>query len=64
MHPLPETHRTQLRSLAARHGLSSVRVFGSMARNDATSTSDAYIVTIQALRPLMRERVLRESVQI
>jgi predicted nucleotidyltransferase len=94
MHPLLETHRTQLRSLAARHGLSSVRVFGSMARNDATSSSDVDllvesktpvsgfslgamlmdaqdllgrkvdIVTIQALHPLMRERALRESVQI
>jgi len=92
MHPLLETHRTQLRSLAARHGLSSVRVFGSMARNDASSTSDVDllvesktpvsgfslgamlmdaqdllgrkvdIVTTQALHPLMRVRVLRESV--
>ena len=92
MHPLLETHRIQLRSLAARHGLSSVRVFVSMARNDATSTSDVDllveskvpvsgfslgamlmdaqdllgrkvdIVTIQALHPMMRERVLRESV--
>ena len=71
-----------------------MRVFGSMARNDATSSSDVDllvecttpvsgfsldamlmdaqdllgrkvdIVTIQALHPLMRERVLRESAQI
>lgn len=61
MHPLLETHRIQLRSIAARHGLSSVRVFGSMARNDATSSSDIDIVTLQALHPLMCERVLRET---
>ena len=40
MHPLIETHRSQLRSLVTRYGLSSIRVFGSMARNDASSTSD------------------------
>ncbi len=92
MHPLIETHRTQLRSLATRYGLSSIRIFGSMARDDASSTSDVDllveskepvsgfalgamlmdaqellgrkvdIVTIQALHPLMRSRVLQESV--
>ena len=80
--------------MAALHGLSSVRVFGSMARNDASSTSDVDllvesktpvsgfslgamlmdaqdllgrkvdIVTIQALHPLMRERVSRVRHQI
>ena len=92
MHPLIETHRTQLRSLATRYGLSSIRIFGSMARDDASSTSDVDllveskepvsgfalgamlmdaqellgrkvdIVTIQALHPLMRSRVLQEAV--
>lgn len=92
MHPLIETHRMQLRSLATRYGLSSIRVFGSMARNDASGNSDVDllvesmepvsgfslgallmdaqdllgrkvdIVTIQALHPLMRSRVLQESV--
>jgi len=32
-----------------------------MARNDATSSSDIDIVTLQALHPLMCERVLRET---
>lgn len=40
MHPLIEANRPQLRSLAARYGLRSIRVFGSMARNDAHSMSD------------------------
>lgn len=92
MHPLLETHRNELRSLALQYGLRSIRVFGSMARNDASSTSDVDllveskepisgfslgamlmdaqdllgrkvdIVTMQALHPLMRDRVMRESV--
>lgn len=92
MHPLIEIHRTELRSLATRYGLSSIRVFGSMARNDASSISDVDllveskepvsgfslgamlmeaqdllgrkvdIVTVQALHPLMRDRVLHEAV--
>jgi uncharacterized protein with HEPN domain/predicted nucleotidyltransferase len=40
MHPLIESHRAQLRELAARHGVTDVRVFGSMARGDATEASD------------------------
>ena len=35
MHPLIESHRAAIRSLAERHGLRNVRVFGSMARGDA-----------------------------
>lgn len=87
-----ETHRDQFRSLAARRGLGSVRVFGSMARDETSSTSDVDllveckgpvssftlgamlmdaqdllgrkvdIVTVQALHPGMRDRVLREAV--
>lgn len=94
MHQLIEAHRTQLQSLASRYGLSSIRVFGSMARDDASSTSDVDflvqglaplsgfalgallmdaqdllgrkvdIVTINSLHPLMRDRVLRESLPI
>jgi uncharacterized protein len=40
MDPLIESHRTALKALASRHGLRSIRVFGSMARGGATSTSD------------------------
>ena len=92
MHPLIDSHRAQLRSLARRYGLSSMRVFGSMARDDATNASDVDflvegptpssgfllgallmdaqdllgrkvdIVTVNSLHPLMRDRVLRDSV--
>jgi uncharacterized protein len=40
MHSLIEQHREALRLLAQRHGASSVRVFGSMARGDAGRDSD------------------------
>ncbi len=40
MHPLIESHRAEIISIAKHHGLRDVRVFGSMARGDATETSD------------------------
>ena len=40
MHPLIERHRARIRDLAARYGIDDVRVFGSMARDDADSDSD------------------------
>ena len=40
MHPLIEQHRSEIRTIAERHGLRNVRVFGSMARGDATDASD------------------------
>ena len=40
MHPLIEQHRARIRSLAARYGIADVRVFGSMARDDADQDSD------------------------
>lgn len=40
MHPLIETHRAEILSLAERYGLRDVRVFGSMARGDAVDSSD------------------------
>ena len=94
MHPLIESHRMQLRSLASQYGLTSIRVFGSMARDDANNLSDVDflvdasgpvsgfalgallmdaqdllgrkvdIVTVNSLHPLMRDRVLRESLPI
>lgn len=94
MHPLLQSHRTQLRALAVRYGLRSMRVFGSMAREDDDGESDVDllvegqcplsgfslgallmdaqdllgrkvdIVTINSLHPLMRDRVLRESLPI
>ena len=38
--PLIVRHRDALLCLAKRHGLANVRVFGSMARGDATADSD------------------------
>ena len=40
MHPMIEAHRQALRALAQRHGMRSVKVFGSMARDDADASSD------------------------
>lgn len=40
MHPLIETHRSELLALARRRGVTGVRVFGSMSRADATDHSD------------------------
>jgi len=40
MHPLIETHRTELLALAKRRGVTGVRVFGSMSRGDARDNSD------------------------
>ena len=40
MYNLIQKHREQILSLAARHGLENVRVFGSMARGDANESSD------------------------
>ena len=40
MHPLMEDHRSEILALAERHGIRDVRVFGSMAREDADDASD------------------------
>ena len=40
MHPLIENHRQALRALATRYGVRSIKVFGSMARDDADASSD------------------------
>jgi predicted nucleotidyltransferase len=40
MHLLIESHREQLIALSLRHGVTSIRVFGSMVRNDARDDSD------------------------
>lgn len=94
MHPLIESHRAELRSIALRYGVRSIRVFGSMARDDASQTSDVDllveapgsmsgfslgallmdaqdllgrkvdVVTLNALHPLIRDQVLRESMPV
>ena len=83
--------RTDIEQIAARHGVVRMRVFGSVARGEATAQSDidflvetgpitsawfpaglmldleallgrrVEIVTEQALRPELRETVLRDA---
>jgi predicted nucleotidyltransferase len=48
MHALIETHREQLLSLARRRGITSVRVFGSMARDQASDDSDVDLLVTLA----------------
>ncbi|AUN93887.1 MAG: nucleotidyltransferase family protein [Azoarcus sp.] len=40
MHPLIETHRDELKALALRFRVRSIKVFGSMARDDGDESSD------------------------
>lgn len=40
MHPIIEAHRQEILDLAARYGVSDVRVFGSLARDDGDDASD------------------------
>jgi len=48
MHPLIETHRNELRALARRRGVTRVRVFGSMSRDDARDDSDVDLLVTLA----------------
>lgn len=94
MHPLIRSHQKQLRDLASRYGVMRIRVFGSMAREDASETSDVDLLlddtahltgfqlgalqmdaqdllgrkvdllTVNALHPLIRDRVLSEAVPV
>lgn len=43
-----ESHREQLLSLARRRGITSVRVFGSMARDEARDDSDVDLLVTLA----------------
>lgn len=40
MHPLIEAHRLEILAIAEYHGIRDVRVFGSMARDEAHDASD------------------------
>ena len=40
MHSLIKHHRSEILTIAERHGIRDVRVFGSMARGDGDETSD------------------------
>ena len=48
MHPLIETHRRELIELARQRGIGNLRVFGSMARDDARDDSDVDLLVTLA----------------
>lgn len=48
MHPLIETHRTELLALARRRGVTGIRVFGSMTRGDSSADSDVDLLVTLA----------------
>lgn len=48
MHPLIESHRDALLALAKRRGMTGVRVFGSMSRDDAQGDSDVDLLVTLA----------------
>lgn len=94
MDRLIETHRQQILELARQRGARQVKVFGSMATNQATPTSDVdFLVEMQsgtsafalggllkdledllgrqvdmttpnALHPAIRDKVLREAIEL
>lgn len=51
MRSLIESNRPALRVLAHRYGISSMRVFGSMARGDANDSSDVDLL-VEAAKPM------------
>ena len=59
---LLQEKRDQILQIAARHGAYNVRVFGSVARGEASSESDIdFLVNLEAGRSLMDlARLLRE----
>ena len=48
MHPLVQSHRSDILALAESHGLRDVRLFGSMARDDSNETSDVDLLVALA----------------
>lgn len=48
MHALIETHRAELLALARRRGVTGVRVFGSMSRDDGNNNSDVDLLVTLA----------------
>lgn len=48
MHPLVQSHRSDILALAESHGLCDVRLFGSMARDDSNETSDVDLLVALA----------------
>ncbi|HEX4961789.1 MAG TPA: nucleotidyltransferase family protein [Thermoanaerobaculia bacterium] len=56
---LLHTKRDEILSIAARHGASNVRVFGSVARGEATAQSDVdFLVELERGRSLLDHAAL------
>jgi predicted nucleotidyltransferase len=61
---LVEEHREKILELAARHGASNVRVFGSFARGEGTESSDLdLLVTLEEKRSLLDLVGLKQDIE-
>jgi uncharacterized protein len=59
-----ETKRDEILAIAARHGASNVRVFGSVARGEAGSSSDLdLLVTFEPGRSLLDQVGLEQDLE-
>jgi predicted nucleotidyltransferase len=73
-----DRRRAEILRIAARHGASNVRVFGSVARGEAGPESDidllvdleqllgrsVDVATERGLKPRIREHILREAIPL
>jgi len=61
---LIERHREKILELAARHGATEVRVFGSLARGEGTERSDLdLLVTLEEKRSLLDLIGLKQDIE-
>jgi predicted nucleotidyltransferase len=61
---LVEKHREKILELAARHGASNVRVFGSLARGEGSESSDLdLLVTLEEQRSLLDLVGLKQDIE-
>ena len=61
---LVEEHREKILELAARHGASNVRIFGSLARGEGTESSDLdLLVTLEEKRSLLDLVGLKQDIE-
>ena len=61
---LIERHREKILELAARHGATEVRVFGSLARGEGTERSDLdLLVTLEEKRSLLDLVGLKQDIE-
>jgi predicted nucleotidyltransferase len=61
---LVEEHREKILELAARHGASNVRVFGSLARGEGSESSDLdLLVTLEEQRSLLDLVGLKQDIE-